>query len=501
MIPEAFGKKSALAITGGDQAGLSRALYQTAVGLPHLDAANRKKDHPTVDGVEFNTWKFLSQRSPGGQAAAALYKLERIAAEISHLGIESSKILVSVKDPAPGLDDFVAAAAERLGLGDATVELDDRNVDNAAVIHEEEFAVPSEVEEFRAIVQDRLLPAVGRGDGVRVTVVLSEPAAVRHSLRDELVADLRGRGASVSDGDVVVLSAYRQGYSWIEEVVLPRLLALREDGTPTARVRLLFREHRPPEDWPQQAMHTPLRWQHAMFPADEIMAEALALDLGDVGFELRAEQDAPAYQIVAEGADGEVLLNETFEPRLVSRPFFDRYPDYELIQVTTGGITAEVDGETVVDERIRMDAEAFWDHYQSDTLARLYNYIMELHDGKPRGPADAPYFGQLKDGALALGTGAPAGGGTGDRVHPRRDARGHLLRDPLVPAPHGAELAGHRADLRRPGDPRDAGEDRRHPGDRAHPLHRVPDQPAGDRGGLHGGRRTHRNRAAEHPEG
>ena len=87
-----------------------------------------------MDAVEFNTWKFLTQRSPGGQAAAALYKLEGIAAEISHLGIESSKILLSVKDPAPGLDDFVAAAAERLGLGDATVELDDRNVDNAAVI-------------------------------------------------------------------------------------------------------------------------------------------------------------------------------------------------------------------------------------------------------------------------------------------------------------------------------------------------------------------------------
>ena len=396
VVPEAFGKKSALAITGGDQPGLARALYQTAVGLPHLDAQNRSKDHPTVDAVEFATWKFLSQRSPGGQAAAALYKLERIAAEISHLGIESSKILVSVKDPAPGLDDFVAAAAERLGLGDAAVELDDRNVDNAAVLHEEEFAVPSEVEEFRGLVQERLLPAVGRGDQVRVMVHLSEPAAVRHSLRDELVADLRGRGASVSDADVVVLSAYRQGYSWIEEVVLPRLLALREGGTPTARVRLLFREHRPPPDWPQQAMHTPLRFQHAMFPADEIMAEALSLDLGDVGYELRTEEDAPAYQVVAEDANGGVILNETFEPRLVSRPFLDRYPDYELIQVTTGGITATVDGETVLDERIRMDAEAFWDHYQSDTLARLYDYIMELHEGKPRGPVDAPYFGQLK---------------------------------------------------------------------------------------------------------
>ena len=396
VVPEAFGKKHALAITGGDQAGLERALHQAAVGFPHLDSHNRKKDHPTVDGVEFATWKFLSSRSPGGQAAAALYKLERIAAEISHLGIQSSKILLSIKDPAPGLDDFVSAAAERLGLGEASVELDDRNVDNAAVLHEEEFAVPSEIEEFRGIVRDQLLPAVGRGDRVRVMVQLSEPPEVRASLEDELVAELRGRGATVSAGDVAILSAYRQGYGWIEEFVLPQLLALREGGTPPARVRLLFREHRPPADWPQQAMHTPLRWQHAMFPADEILAEALSLDLGDVGYELRTEQDAPAFQLVAEDANGEVLLNETFNPRLVTRPFMDRYPDYEFIQVTTGGITAEVDGETVVDERIRTDAEAFWDHYQSDTLARVYDYLMELHDGKPRGPVDAPYFGQLK---------------------------------------------------------------------------------------------------------
>ncbi len=396
VVPGAFGKKPALAVTGGDPAGLARALHQTAVSFPHLDASNRKKDHPTVEAVEFAAWKFLSSRSPGGQAAAAAYKLEQIAGEISHLGIESSRILVSVKDPAPGLAGFLEDAAGRLGLGEAALELDDRNVEGARVIHEEEYPVPSEVEEFRRLVRDRLLPAVGRGDRVRVVAHLSEPAEVRASLRDELAAALEGRAAAVSPRDIVILSAYRQGYGWIEEVVLPRLLELRDGPNPPARVRLLFREHRPPADWPQQAMHTPLRWQHAMFPADEILAEGLGLDLPQVGYEMRTEQDAPAYQLVAESADGEVLFNDTFEPRLVSRPFLDRYPDYERIQVTTGGLTARVEGRTVLDERIRTDAEAFWDHYQSDTLARLYDHLMEQHEGKPRGPVDAPYFGQLK---------------------------------------------------------------------------------------------------------
>ena len=386
--------RAAVVIAGGDAAGLSRALRQAAIHFPHLD--ERGPDRPTIAAVEDDAWRFLSGRGPAGQAASAIYRLERIAAEIGHLGLEESKVLVSLEKPAPGFDRYFAEAAERLGLGAVSVELDDRHVENAAVLHEEEFAVPSEIEAFRALVEERLLPAVSRGDRVRVRAALSEPAEIRRGLETELRDRLRSQGAVLEEDSVVVLSAYRQGYGWMEEVVLPRLVALREAGTPPASVRLLFRRHEPPESWPQQAMHTPLRFQHAMFPADEMLAEALDLDLSSVGWEMREEPEAPAYQVVALDAAGETLFNETYEPRMVERPFLDRYPDYEWIQVPTGGLRAEVDGAAVLDERIATEAESFWDHYQSDTLARLYDHLMELHEGKPRGEADAPYFGELE---------------------------------------------------------------------------------------------------------
>lgn len=385
---------SALLIAGGDAAGLSRALRHTALHFPHLD--ERGADRPTIAAVEDEAWRFLSGRGPAGQAASAFYRLERIAAAIGHLGLESSRLLVSLEQPAPGLERTLREAAERLGFGAVEVELDDRDVENAAVLHEEEFAVPSEIEAFRALVEERLLPAVSTGDRVRVRAQLSEPAEIRRDLEAELRDRLRSRGAALEEDSVVILSAYRQGYGWVEEVVLPRLVALREAGSPPASVRLLFRRHEPPESWPQQAMHTPLRFQHAMFPADEMLAEALGLDLSQVGWELREEPDAPAYRVVALDAAGETLFHETFEPRMVERPFLDRYPDYEWIQVPTGGLRAEVDGAAVLDERIATEAESFWDHYQSDTLARLYDHLMELHEGKPRGDADAPYFGELE---------------------------------------------------------------------------------------------------------
>ena len=63
--------------------------------------------------------------------------------------------------------------------------------------------------------------------------------------------------------------------------------------------------------------------------------------------------------------------------------------------MTTGWITAQVAGRTVVDERIETDPERFWDHFQSKTLPALYDHVMALGNGKPRAE-DAPFFGELK---------------------------------------------------------------------------------------------------------
>jgi len=47
-----------------------------------------------------------------------------------------------------------------------------------------------------------------------------------------------------------------------------------------------------------------------------------------------------------------------------------------------------------VDARIETDPERFWDHYQADTLKAVYEHVMKVHEGKPRGQ-DAPFFGEL----------------------------------------------------------------------------------------------------------
>ena len=49
----------------------------------------------------------------------------------------------------------------------------------------------------------------------------------------------------------------------------------------------------------------------------------------------------------------------------------------------------------VVDERIVTDIEKFWDHYQKETLPRVYGHIMNSYEGKPQARY-APYFGELR---------------------------------------------------------------------------------------------------------
>jgi Zinc carboxypeptidase len=386
VIPEAFGTRSAVFISGGDDAGVERALEQVAVRFPHI--WERGKDRTTLDDVEMDLWKFFSGRSPAGQAATALYKLDRLVAGLEGKSVKTATVTVSIEKPEPGFDDLVRERARALGAETVDVVLDDRDVQNAGTIFEETFDVPSEVGQFWRLFRERVLPRAGKRHLVVVAARLSEPREVRRAIEEQAREELERKGAR--DPVVRVLSAYKPGYSWLDEVVRPAL-----QGKPVASILLRFARYAPPTEWPQQAMGTPVRWLHEAFPIDEVLARDLDLPLDRVRFEM-APADAPPYEVVAMAADGSEILHETFAPQLVLRPYLDRFRDYEMVNVSTGWIRASSDEEVLVNQRIATDAESFWDHYQQETLEKIYDYVMKLHEGNPRGGGkDAPYFGEL----------------------------------------------------------------------------------------------------------
>jgi hypothetical protein len=386
VVRKAFGEKSALIVTGGDAAGVERALRQLAEKFPHIWA--RGKDRTTLDDVEEAVRKFVAGRSPAGQAAMSLYKLERIASTLKGKALASVHVGVFVEHAEGGLAEAIRKdAATHFAGASLSVDVQNLDVQKGRPLVNDQFEIPSEVDDFWVKFRKAVVPTVRKRQVVTVEARLSEPPAIRMQIAAEARVELLKAGAD-GRSSVVVLSAYKQGYSWLYDVVRSALA-----GKAVDRLTIRFAELGPPAGWTQQGMFAPTRWLLEIYPIDEILAKELNINVNKIRFE-KTPVGSPAYEVIATGAGGAQLLRQTFEPKFVERPFFDRFPDYERVRVTTGWIKADAGGRTVVDERIETDPERFWDHFQAKTLPALYNHVMALGKGKPR-PDDAPFFGEL----------------------------------------------------------------------------------------------------------
>ena len=322
---------------------------------------------------------------------------------------------------------------------------------------------------------------------------LSEPPELRRQLEQEVRAALLQRGTDPEATVVEVRSAFKQGYSWLYEGVRPRL-----EGADIGEILIRFRRNDPPAEWPQQAIHTPVRWLHEIFPIGEVLARELGIDLDRIRFEQVLE--GPTYQVEATDPDGEVILSESFDPKWVMRPYVDRFRDYERVRVTTGWIEARAADRTLADERIVTDPEAFWDHFQGTTLPAVYDHVMERHEGIPRGGnADAPFFGELvvearlsePDYRLEVD----------NEIHSTMDALHEEVYFGTIEflRPDRPQLAWAGTHSSRPHHSRDAAQGGRFSGDRGHLLLRLRHLPAGGDRHLAGALRRDRRDAPRHP--
>jgi hypothetical protein len=390
LVKKAFGEKSALVVTGGDTAGVDRAARQLAERLPHI--WQRGKDRTTLDDVEDDVRKFVAGRSPAGQAAMSVYKIDTIAEQLKAKDLAAVDVSVYVEKAADGFSDFLKRELpSKFKTTSLAVAVQNMDVQKGRTLLSDEFDIPSEVEDFWSRVRTRIVApvkAARRKPAVAIQARLSEPPELRHRLEQEVRDELIKAGSDEQATTVTILSAYKQGYSWLYDVVRPALA-----GKPVDRITIKFAEIGPPSGWKQQGMFAPTRWLLEIYPIDEILASELKIDPKNIRFE-KMPIGSPAYEVVATGRDGSELLRRSFEPAVVERPFFDRFPDYEHVRVTTGWIKAEINERAALDERIETDPERFWDRFQSKTLPALYDHVMALGRGKPRAE-DAPFFGEL----------------------------------------------------------------------------------------------------------
>lgn len=268
-----------------------------------------------------------------------------------------------------------------------------------------EFDLPWEVDVALEKIEG-LLPNLAKGDQVEIFACLSEDRAERDAFVEKAKALLAGSGAELAKAETVC--AYKQGFSWLEEIITPKL-----QDKPVARMLVQFKPFLQPgvTDWgdvdgatpsyssvggdPKRWFDLPLRYLQELFPVDDIIAPRLGISRDDIEMLTYDGEEDITYLVRAYDADGGVLLEETYKAACDERPYLNQFPEMGLVHPSTGYVKVRVNGREVLNERVRTDLETIWDTYQSEVLPYIRGVADERSNGAPAADMQ-PFFAQLR---------------------------------------------------------------------------------------------------------
>jgi Zinc carboxypeptidase/S-layer like family, outer domain len=383
VVPRAFGTSTATVVAGADGAGTEAAATYLARRVPYV--WENRRGSISLGDVALEANRFLQARTAAGQASQIDTELDSVLAEMKEKTLESVDVKLFVERADPALDQYVADKLQRAGIT-VPVKVSSAGITDPVTVFDDTLQVPWEVDEFRARFKSDVLPKVKAGSRVEVEARLSESPDIRRRLVEEARAQLVAAGAA--DPKVRVLSAYKQGYLWMTEQVIPEL-----KGRNARAVHVKVAEYHPDLSKKYKFYMVPSRWVHELYPVDEIFQRDLGIAKDAFSVEL-VNDPKDIYTVEATDAAGKVVYRTAFSPKTVEREYLDKFPGWSRVVVTTGWLSASVDGASVVDQRIETDPERFWDHYQSKVLPRIYDNVMKLTDNRPL-PDKQPFHRDL----------------------------------------------------------------------------------------------------------
>ena len=274
----------------------------------------------------------------------------------------------------------------------AAVNVTSQGITDPVPVFEETVDVPWEVDDFRERFRKDVLPRVTAAPGANVELEarLSESPEVRKGAgrRDPRGADEGGRGQSATCASCPRTSRDSCGST---EQVIPSL-----KGKNVRTIRIQVARQEPDLTKKYKFYELPTRWVHELYPIDEIFARDLGIAADAFHLELVDADEGDERCLHARSARREraVVQKAAFSPKTVEREYLDKFPGWSRVTVTTGWISASINGTTVVDARIATDPERFWDHYQAKVLPKMYDHVMKVTDNRPL-PDKQPFHRDL----------------------------------------------------------------------------------------------------------
>ncbi|HEY1336396.1 MAG TPA: M14 family zinc carboxypeptidase [Bryobacteraceae bacterium] len=392
VVDNAFGRRAAI-LARGD----SSAIDLLANRFPNL--WEQGKQHLSLEEIRYDLHRFFSRRSGVGQAAAAVYHLERWTKALDP-DAKNVKAEVYVELADPRLADFirtrfhadVQAASLHAGTRCCTempslhFRAPGMTFQQTAPTFAEDIVIPWEGRRLADSVK-KAAAGIVAGQPVKLLARVSEGAAERRKLEGQLKDVLVKAGSDPRRTEVEVLCAYKPGYSWLMDEIAPALA-----HKPVASIRIEFAKN--VDTTGLRAMHSEARWVQELYPVDEMLARKLDLPLDKITLE-QMVAGGPTYRVHALDGAGKEILVRDFTVPTVMQPYNGVITRYEQVQVDTGWVKLEAAGKTLLDQRVKTDIEEFWDHYQNTTLPRVFQSILSQARGDLRTEFQ-PHFDTLK---------------------------------------------------------------------------------------------------------
>lgn len=383
FVNKGINDSNSIYIGAQDALGLEAVTSYSSRRLPYL--WNYGKGQYRLKDLEEDVRRFFQGVSGPSQVVAGIEKLDTWLSRIDG-DLDNVKVEIAAEEIPEGLDGFITEMLSDLAPG-ASIEVASypTNFGVGKTIFEESVEFPWEVDRAWEMIETQLMTKVSSGDQLDLYLRLSESKEVRKALEERINGELEKQNV---DGKVSVLSAFKQGYSWLEEQVIPELR-----GKEIGKIDITFHSIEDSDELRWQSIHSDTRWLQELYPVDLVMARELSIQDSLIHFHSTSVKE-PHYQVHAYDPDDNLIFEDTFDPIFSVRPFFDHFPQYDSVRVATGHLMAELNGETVIDERIKTDLELFWDHFQKEIYDQVIEYTMDVMEGDPS-PDFAPFFDEL----------------------------------------------------------------------------------------------------------
>lgn len=281
------------------------------------------------------------------------------------------------------------------------------NYKNAHLEYAKDYDFSWEVDDLKKLLEKEVYPKIRAGQNIRIQAAVSEDLQVRSDLEKEILARLRE--LQVKDPQAEVLCAYKQGFSWISEKVVPELKKLQ--GMEKFAVR--FKPFLPPgqTEWgdedgatptynnftrdPEKWYDFPIRYLQELYPVEDVIVSETGIDPDSVVFETYDGGEDITYEALALDGTGAVLYRASYRAECSERPYIDDFPEMGRVHPSTGYIRLWQDGRKTYETAVKTDVEKIWDAYQNSVLPEVRDYVTKKTGGKNL-VSQQPFFETLK---------------------------------------------------------------------------------------------------------